>query len=325
MGLLCQAPAFREAAGNKDRTDMKPCIFIHTNEKQIIGALVSKYSFERFAADASAFEVRLVETATYQWMKDYEGQLYLRDGLKRHWLNDDLQSFTVLRFTPPEIMGYRGRSLVVDPDVFCISDITALLNRDMQGAAILARHRAGSKQDAWASSVMLLDNAKLTHWKVEQNFEEMFRFERDYMKWITLQLEPQGAIGQLETCWNDFDKLTPETRMIHNTKRQTQPWKSGLPVDFRPPESKGSFTPKNVYHRVRRALFGDYGLLGTYDRHPDPNQERLFFALLKECYEKGIVTEAMIRSEMKHNHVRHDALDLIRVTPTLHERPLFAA
>jgi hypothetical protein len=28
---------------------------------------------------------------------------------------------------------------------------------------------------------------------------------------------------------------------------------------------------------------------------------------------------------MKHNHVRHDALDLMRRTPTLDERPLFAA
>jgi hypothetical protein len=249
----------------------------------------------------------------------------LRDGLKRQWLNEDLQSFTVLRFTPPELMGYKGRSLVVDPDVFCISDINELLNRDMKDAAILARHRAGSKQQVWASSVMLLDNAKLTHWKVKDDFAAMFRFERDYMKWITLQLEPPGSIGLLETYWNDFDKLTPETRMIHNTKRQTQPWKSGLPVDYRPPESSGSFKPKNVYHRIRRALFGDYGLLGTYQRHPDPNQERLFFALLKECVEKGIVTEALVRDEMKHNHVRHDALELLHATQTLDERPLFAA
>jgi hypothetical protein len=304
---------------------MKPCVFIHTNEKQIIGALVSKYSFERFSADPSSFEVRLVETSKYDYLKSHEGRLYLRDGLKRSWLYNDLQSFTVLRFTPPELMGYQGRSLVVDPDVFCISDINQLLTRDMQGKAVMARHRAGSKEEVWASSVMLLDNAKLTHWKVEENFEEMFRFERDYMKWITLQLEPQDSIGLLETFWNDFDKLTPETRMIHNTKRQTQPWKSGLPVDFRPPESKGSLKPKNIYHRVRRALFGDYGMLGTYARHPDPNQERLFFALLKECYEKGIVTEAMVRHEMKHNHVRHDALDLLQKTPTLDERPLFAA
>lgn len=304
---------------------MKPCVFIHTNEKQIVGALVSKYSFERFASEPGSFDVQLIETKDHPYLKSHEGKLYLRDGLKRSWLNEDLQSFTVLRFRSPEIMGYQGRSLVVDPDVFCISDIKDLLARDMQGKAIMARHRAGTKELVWASSVMLLDNPKLRHWKVEENFEEMFRFERDYMKWITLLLEPQETIGLLETFWNDFDKLTPQTRMIHNTKRLTQPWKSGLPVDFRPPESAGSLKPKNIYHRVRRALFGDYGMLGTYRRHPDPNQERLFFGLLKECYEKGIVTEAMIRHEMKHNHVRHDALELLRATPTLDERPLFAA
>jgi hypothetical protein len=304
---------------------MKPTVFVHTNDKQIIGAIVSKYSFERFSADPTAFDVRLIETADYGWMRDYEGKLFLRDGLKRQWLNDDLQSFTVLRFAPPELMNHQGRSLVVDPDVFCISNVNELLFRDMQGAAIMARHRTGTKQSVWASSVMLLDNARLTQWNVRRNFKEMFSFTRDYMKWITLQLEPAGSIAPLEEVWNDFDQLTPQTRMIHNTKRQTQPWKSGLPVDFRAPESSHALTPKNLYHRVRRSLFGEYGLMGKYRTHPDPNQERLFFGLLRECYDKGLVTEAMIRSEMKHNHVRHDALDLMRRTPTLVERPLFAA
>jgi len=303
----------------------KPCVFIHTNSKQMLGAIVSKYSFERFASDAKAFDVKLIETKDYPWFLDHEGKQYLRDGLKRVWLNGDLQSFTVLRFMPPELMGYEGRSVVVDPDVFCISDVMPLLTREMNGKAILARHRVGSKRRVYASSVMLLDNAKLKHWKVKENFEEMFAFTRDYMKWVTLQMEPADSIDLLENWWNDFDTLTPETRMIHNTKRQTQPWKTGLPVDFRPAEAAGSLKPKNVFHRVRRALFGEYGMLGAYDRHPDPNQERLFFALLKECMEKGIVTEAMVRDEMKHNHVRHDAIELVKRTPTLAEKPLFAA
>ena len=34
-----------------------------------------------------------------------EGQLFLRGGLKRPWRMDDLQSFTPLRFMPPELMG----------------------------------------------------------------------------------------------------------------------------------------------------------------------------------------------------------------------------
>jgi len=303
---------------------MKSCIFIHTNEKQIIGALVSQYSFKRFAADPSAFEVRLIKTEDYPFIRSHHGRSYLRDGLQRKWNSDDLQSFTVLRFMPPQLMNYEGRSLVVDPDVFCVFDVSELLGRDMKGRAILARLRNRTKPGIYASSVMLLDNEKLRHWKVEENFEELFAFKRDYMKWIGLELERPESIGELESTWNDFDQLKPATRMVHNTRRRTQPWKTGLPVDFRPPEKAGSLKPANIFHRARRALFGEYGLLGRYQRHPDTTQERLFFALLKECIDHGMVTRQMVEKEMQLNHVRHDALEILEKTPRLRERPLFA-
>jgi hypothetical protein len=304
---------------------MKPCIYIHTNEKQIIGALVSKYSFERFASDKNAFDVKLIHTKDHSFLDAYEGRKYLRGGLTREWMNDDLQSFTVLRFMPPELMGYEGRSVVVDPDVFAVSDVMPLLNREMNGTAIMARKRGASTAKEFASSVMLLDNAKLKHWQVEKSFEEMFAFKRDYSDWVNLKLEPKDSIGVLEPVWNDFDTLTRETRMIHNTHRRTQPWKTGLKVDFRPAERAGSFKLSNIIHRTRRALFGEYGLLGSYHKHPDNNQERLFFALLKECVDKGIVTQAMLDEQMKLNHVRHDARDVLARTRTLAEQPLFAA
>jgi len=69
--------------------------------------------------------------------------------------------------------------------------------------------------------------------------------------------------------------------------------------------------------RARRQLFGEYGLLGNYKEHPDPNQTKLFFGLLKECVNKGIVSEDMLREEMKHNHVRHDAFEVLDRTPDL--------
>ncbi len=306
---------------------MKPCIFIHTNEKQIIGALVSKYSFERFASRKDSFDVKLIDTRDYHaFFQAYEGKKYLRDGLHREWRNEDLQSFTVLRFAPPETMGYEGRSVVVDPDVFCVSDVVPLLERDMGGKAIMARRRKGGIKDSdFASSVMLLDNARLKHWQVEKNFAEMFDFKRDYSLWIALKLEKEDSIGVLEPTWNDFDRLAPDTRLIHNTHRNTQPWKTGLPVDYRPPQRAGSLRPANIWHRVRRSLFGEYAFLGQYKKHPDSNQERLFFALLKECVEKGIVTQDMIKDQMRKNHVRHDAFEVIERTPTLIERPLFAA
>jgi hypothetical protein len=48
-----------------------------------------------------------------------------------------------------------------------------------------------------------------------------------------------------------------------------------------------------------------------------PNQERFFFGLLRECLEKGVVSEQMLREEMARNHVRHDALELVERTPPL--------
>ena len=73
--------------------------------------------------------------------------------------------------------------------------------------------------------------------------------------------------------------------------------------------------------RARRKLFGEYGLLGNYKQHPDSNQERFFFGLLKECVEQGIVTEDLIRDQMSRNHVRHDALEVLDRTPSLAPAP----
>jgi hypothetical protein len=217
-------------------------------------------------------------------------------------------------------MGYQGRAVVVDPDVFAVGDIFELLTRDMAGKAIMCRTRAGAKRISdgnYASSVMLLECAKLTHWQVEKQFRELFTFARDYRRWINLQYEDPNTIGALEPEWNDFDRLTEQTQMVHNTRRKTQPWKSGLPVDFIPAETNRLFPPIGWLMRARRKLFGDYGLLGSYNSHPDRNQENLFFGLLRECVEQGSVTPEMLREEMRQNHVRHDAFEVMERAPPL--------
>jgi hypothetical protein len=234
------------------------------------------------------------------------------------WRCDDLQSFTPLRFHPPEAMGFRGRAVVVDPDVFAVGDVHELLARDMQGKAILCRPRTGSKglSGCMASSVMLLDCAKLPHWRVAEGFAELFSGRRDYMDWICLRLEPRPTIGLFEDVWNDFDRLTPQTRLVHNTKRHTQPWKTGLPADFRPArKAVKALAPSTWLRPVKRLLKG--GNEAAYLPHPDPNQERFFFGLLRECLEQGIVSEALLREEMRQNHIRHDALDVLERTPPL--------
>ena len=293
---------------------MDYCVYIHTNHKQWIGALVAEYALRRNSAHNDNFDVQFIEYKDQGFMHAREGDIYLRDGDKRPWRGDDLQSFTPLRFMPPELMGYKGRAVVIDPDVFAVGDVWELLSRDMQGNSLMCRPKSGSKgkRGCLATSVMLLDCEKLTHWRVEEQFNAMFDFKRDYMKWVCLGYEDPDEIGLFENEWNDFDHLTDNTKMLHNTKRKTQPWKTGLPVDFRPADTFRLFPPKHWVRRTRRALFGDYGMTGTYKRHPDPNQERFFFGLVRECLEKGVISEDLLRDEMAKNHVRHDAFELIK-------------
>ena len=298
---------------------MKPTVFIHTNHRQKVGALVSQYSLKRNSKSPDSFDVKLIDTADHPFIREKEGQSFLREGASRVWRYEDLQSFTPLRFMPPELMGYQGRAVVIDPDVFAAGDVWPLLTRDMKGKAICCRPRTGNKglTGALASSVMLLDCEKLTHWRCEAQFNELFEFKRDYMDWITLKLEPRETIGLFEHEWNDFDHLTPQTKLLHNTKRHTQPWKSGLPFDFVPATKKVVASQPGTWIRPLKKLFSRTSGMTHYAPHPDPNQERFFFGLLRECLDQGLVSEAMLQEEMRQNHVRHDALEVLERTPPL--------
>lgn len=298
---------------------MKLAVFIHTNEKQYVGALVSAHSMRRFSKRGDALDIRILHTKDFPWLWAREGQKYKRGREWREWRMDDLQSFTPLRFAPPEAMGYEGRAVIVDPDIFAVGDIGELLTREMGGKAILCRKRPGKEEvpGHYATSCMLLDCAKLRHWQVEKTFAELFTGERDYAKWIELEYEDPATIGLFEPEWNDFDHLDEKTKLIHNTKRHTQPWKTGLPIDFVEADKFKLWSPKGWVQKVQRSLFGHYRYSGTYKPHPDRRQETLFFALLKDAMRAGVLDEALLREHMAKNHVRHDALEVLARTPDL--------
>jgi hypothetical protein len=279
--------------------NMTKKVFIHTNEKQMVGAIVSQHSLKRQSSNPHAFEVEILKKESFDFFSAFEGRKFLRSGGWRTWKNQDLQSFTPTRFLPPELMNYQGRAVVIDPDVFAIGDVMELLDRDMGKHAVMAKPRAGhnGRNDYVASSVMLLACDRLKHWNVQKQFASMFEGKLDYEDWIVLRNEPEGTVGFIESYWNDFDKLTSATRLLHNTKRNTQPWKTGLPIDYtnRIPLI-GKFFPDNGIK-----------LWGNYKKHPDPLQEELFFAYLKECLDNGMLTEAVLTGAIEKSHVRKDA------------------
>jgi hypothetical protein len=148
---------------------------------------------------------------------------------------------------------------------------------------------------------MLLDCGKLPHWRFADDLEALWSHRLDYLDWINLKRENLETIGLLEPEWNDFDHLTPKTKLLHNTKRRSQPWKTGLPIDF-------TFRERGL---LNFALPIVRMVAPRYTRHPDPNQEAYFYALLADAIDAGAVTEQQVEKEVGSGHVRPDSPALI--------------
>jgi hypothetical protein len=278
---------------------MKRAVFIQTNDKQLLGAKISAYSYKRGSKRPDSFDVHIMRAEDFPRLMQ-DGQSILRAGHVRDWDPNDLQSFTPTRFAPPRLMGYEGRAVVTDPDCFGVGDVAELLDRDMGGKAVMAVARPGhnKRNDYVATSVMLLDCAQLTDWDPDKDQDDLFAKRFDYIDWIELKRQPRETIGLLEPEWNSFDRLTPDTKILHTTKRRTQPWKTGLPVDY-------TLRERGLLDFIRRWK------RRRYDQHPDRNQEALVYSLLAEMVDQGIVSRQEIVAAMAANHVRHDSLEVM--------------
>ena len=107
--------------------------------------------------------------------------------------------------------------------------------------------------------------------------------------------------------------------MIHNTRRKTQPWKAGLPVDFVPAENN-PYNPVMLLMRLRRKLFGTYALLGKYKAPPRsaPGATLLLAPEGSPCRRASSIRISS-KEHMRENHVRHDAFEVLERTPPLEQ------
>jgi hypothetical protein len=283
---------------------MKNHVFIHTNRKQILGALVSKYTIERYSRYRDRFDVEILVAEDNAEMQRIFDQPILNEGKDVIYESNDLQSFTLARFLPPTLMNFSGRALVIDPDVFATySDIWDLLGCDMGGNAILMKaHKPGQ----WATSVMLLDNAQLTHWRFSEIIDKLLAKQIDYRDQMSMRDEV-ASIGLLSEDWNSYDQLDSNTKLLHNTLRITQPWKTGLVVDFKQRKMRplAGFIPREWVHTlIGRSPY-------RYREHPDARQIEFFFGHLKTALQSNAISEAVVANEVALKHVRQDAFKVL--------------
>ncbi len=279
---------------------MKKTVFIHTNNKQILGAYVAKYAIESRLKSDLNITVSIINVDELEVFKQFAHTAYTHaPGDERTFDPDDLQSFTLSRFMPPELMGYEGRAIVIDPDIFALCDINELFSLDMKGDAILAC----KKKSAWDTSVMLLDCAQLRHWKIATILSALKDHTKTYKEIMTLETEKVG-VAELSRIWNHLDIYDTTTKVIHMTNRITQPWKTGLPINF-----TRNKMPK-LFGIIPRELI--HTLLGKrpthFQKHPNPEIEQLFFRLAKETLDGGGTTKEVVESEINKGNIRPDLI-----------------
>ena len=282
---------------------MQTIIFIHTNNKQGIGALLSKFSIEKQTAHRNDIIVKNINVDDIEVFRKFSGATYLRKGREVAYDRNDLQSFTLSRFMPPELTNYTGRAIVIDPDIFAVRNIDELLDLDLEGKAIAACR----KNDAWDTSMMLMDCSKLKHWKITDILTRLKNKELDYSDIMTLKTEDSDIILEVPRKWNSLDKLEGNTGLLHTTNRLTQPWRTGLPIDFtiNPMPKLFGIIPREPIHK----LLGKYPT--HYQKHPDQNIENWFMDLVKNAHKQGVVTREYLQKEIDSQHVRADLLKIV--------------
>lgn len=178
--------------------------YIGTEEAQWLPTVVLKHSAEK----------RTKARIEFHDLKDIPVKLNLKT----------FTGFSFYRYAIPELCGYEGRALYLDADIVVLSDLEELFNKDMVGKGALARPMPPV---SWYTSVMLLDCAKLTSWKIHDWATLINADVASY--YGTMAGDPTGLnyrdFGPLEEYWNHLDHFDATTKIIHYTNVGGQPWK----------------------------------------------------------------------------------------------------
>lgn len=270
--------------------------FIQANNKQLIGALVAKASIER----NSKYPVEILNIDQQDF--GLNNLRYLRSKVWHTFQPRDLQSFTLIRFYPPTLMEFRGIAIVIDPDIFSIKDLTPLTELAKSVEFDILACRKGNKFD---SSVMVLNCKKLNELKWDFLLKRLKSGDLDYLDLITLNF-PNLKIVELDRKFNNLDQISDATVCFHTTNRMTQPWKTGLKIDFARDTSKLKFgIPLHWLLRIK----GEWP--SRYQKHPNELVEKTFFELAKLALLENKISKSQIDGAISEGWIRNDFWDCL--------------
>jgi hypothetical protein len=146
-------------------------------------------------------------------------------------------NFSFARFAIPELKAFEGRALYLDADMLVFRDIAELWRIPFDGAQVIVQEElpehaaAPSKKGAPVKrvkqcSVMMID-CERARWDVRQivaGLDGRYTYEQ-LMSELCIVPEGQVRYG-VPFAWNSLEHYDRQTRLIHYTDMNTQPWVS---------------------------------------------------------------------------------------------------
>ena len=84
-------------------------------------------------------EIEIINEKNFNQLDRIKGEKYLRNKKWTEFRSDDMQRFTLLRYAIPELMGYKGEALVIDPDIFLVKNKLDELMPMLKDNALICR------------------------------------------------------------------------------------------------------------------------------------------------------------------------------------------
>jgi lipopolysaccharide biosynthesis glycosyltransferase len=196
-------------------------IYVGADRSQLLAVAVLEHSIRRH----TAAEVRLTPLVDLDLPEPHD----LRQGSRTN--------FSFARFAIPELANHQGKALYLDADMLVFRDIAELWALPFEGATVVIQEDspqlAASPRKPGAparrikqSAVMLVDCAK-AQWDVDEivaGLDGRYTYEQ-LMHELCILPEREVRFA-VPFVWNSLEHYDLETRLIHYTDMDTQPWVS---------------------------------------------------------------------------------------------------
>lgn len=188
-------------------------VFVGSDQAQMAGVKILEFSIKKYAS----------MSVTVEAIDDRNIPVPLDPA------NRTKTGFSFSRFLIPQLCGYKGKGIYLDADMQLFTDISKLWNMNFEGKRVLYSYQPTDAGRAPQFSVLLLDCAKLTDWRINdiiKGFDDGRYSYKDLMQQFCIVPDEYKA-ATLEPSWNSLEFYEEGvTNLIHYTDMPTQPWVS---------------------------------------------------------------------------------------------------